>query len=437
MSTISLAAAETRAQQIPQQHPKTQSSDINGQPSLVEETPLMVGRRSEKGKSMTKQRISNSLAAAAIMGFFAVHGATAQQTPSLPLPAGATANFVYFATGSYALTPEDQDHIRDVAGMILSTPAVVATIIGKTDTVGSAEFNEHLSQRRAEAVFEVLVYTHKVPSHRVRLHWTGERLPYISTADEQAEAQNRMVAIIVSNDPSPSEADAKRLLKAMSDYLGAQKAVSFDYDVNLELVSTEQQKIGLASSGTVTLNRPDKLHLTRTGGLANIAMVFDGNTLTLLGKNTNSYAQIEAPGTIDQLEDVLRNKYHRPVPGADMLISDPYKELMSEVNDVKDLGSGVIHGVECDHLAFRTKEVDWQIWIAQGARPYPCRYVITSKEVTGWPQYTLDTWGWKTGAEVASDSFKLEIPADAKKLTPDEVPELNDIPGLFTREGAK
>ena len=205
MSTISLAAAETRAQQIPQQHPKTQSSDINGQPSLVEETPLMVGRRSEKGKSMTKQRITNSLAAAAIMGFFAVHGATAQQTPSLPLPAGSTAHFVYFATGSYALTPEDQDHIRDVAGMILSTPAVVATIIGKTDTVGSAEFNEHLSQRRAEAVFEALVYTHKVPSHRVRLHWTGERLPYISTADEQAEAQNRMVAIIVSNDPSRSQ----------------------------------------------------------------------------------------------------------------------------------------------------------------------------------------------------------------------------------------
>jgi len=121
-----------------------------------------------------------------------------------------------------------------------------------------------------------------------------------------------------------------------------------------------------------------------------------------------------------------------------MLISDPYKELMPEVNDAKDLGSGVIHGVECDHLAFRTKEVDWQIWIAQGARPYPCRYVITSKKVAGWPQYTLDTWGWKTGAEVASDSFKLEIPPGAKKLTPDEVPELNDIPGLFSMaKGAK
>lgn len=233
------------------------------------------------------------------------------------------------------------------------------------------------------------------------------------------------------------EADAKRILKSMSDYLAAQKAMSFDFDSNLEIVSTEQQKLALANSGTVTLKRPDKLHVTRAGGFENVEMVFDGKTLTLLGKNTNKYAQIEAPGSIDQLVDVLRDKYHRPVPAADLLMSDPYKQLMPEVTDVKDLGSGVICGVECDHLAFRTQEVDWQIWIAQGNRPYPCRYVITSKKVAGSPQYTVDTWAWKTGGEVTSDGFKLEIPPNAKKLMPGEVPELNDIPGLFKAKGAK
>src|SRR5215831_3396888 len=233
------------------------------------------------------------------------------------------------------------------------------------------------------------------------------------------------------------EANAKSLLKARSDYLAAQKAISFDYDSSLEIVSTQAQKVALASSGTLTLSRPDKLHATRTGGFSNVEMVFDGKTLTLLGKNANLYAQVEAPRTIDQLVDVLRDKYHRPVPAADLLLSDPYKELMPPVTDVKDLGSGVIHGIECDHLAFRTKEVDWQIWIAQGARPYPCRYVITSKKVTGWPQYTLDIWAWKTGSEVASDSFKLAIPAGAKQLMPGQVPELNEIPDLFTPKGAK
>jgi hypothetical protein len=243
-----------------------------------------------------------------------------------------------------------------------------------------------------------------------------------------------MVSISVAR---ADEAQAKSLLKAMSDYLAAQKAMSFDYDSNLEIVSTQQQKIGLAASGTLTLNRPDKLHATRMGGFANVEIVFDGKTLTLLGKNANLYAQVDAPGTIDQLVDVLRDKYHRTVPAADLLMSDPYKALMPLVTDVKDLGSGVIHGTECDHLAFRTKEVDWQIWIAQGARPYPCRYVITSKKVAGWPQYTLDITAWKAGAEVASDGFKLEVPADAKKLTANQVPDLDDIPSIFKAKGAK
>ena len=233
------------------------------------------------------------------------------------------------------------------------------------------------------------------------------------------------------------EANAKSLLKAMSDYLAAQKTISFDYDTNFEIVTTQKEKVGLASSGTLTLSRPDKLHATRTGGFTNIEMVFDGKTLTLLGKDKNVYTQVETPGTIDQLVDVLRDKYHRPVPAADLLMSDPYKELMPLVKEAKDLGSGVIRGTECDHLAFRTDDVDWQIWIAQGAHPYPCRYVITSKKVTSWPKYALDMWGWKTGSEVASDGFKLEIPADAKKLTPEQVPGLNDIPAIFTAKGAK
>ena len=110
---------------------------------------------------MSRDAVTKSLAAAALMGFCAAHAATAQQTQP-----NCTTNFVYFATGSHALTPEDQDHIRDVAAMMQSTPTFVATIVGKTDSAGSADFNEHLSQRRAEAVFEALVYANKVPENR-------------------------------------------------------------------------------------------------------------------------------------------------------------------------------------------------------------------------------------------------------------------------------
>ncbi len=233
------------------------------------------------------------------------------------------------------------------------------------------------------------------------------------------------------------EADARKLVKAMSDYLASQKAISFAYDASLDVVTVDHQRLALASSGTVTLNRPSKIRVTRSGGFADVEMLFDAKTLTMLGKNTNVYAQIDIPGTIDHLIDELHNTYNRPLPGADLLMTNVHDELMSEVIDVKDIGSGVIGGTECDHFAFRTKEVDWQIWIAQGDNPYPCRYVITSKHIANGPQYSIQISDWKTGNDVAADDFSFKNSTKAKKADLKDVAEMADMPENFTSGGAQ
>ena len=104
---------------------------------------------------------------------------------------------VHFETGKFVVVAEDADTIRAVASKMKNDPNLVATLVGKADTVGSSELNEHLAQKRAEAVFEALVYTNGVPEQRVEIRFTGERVPVVSTADQQAEAQNRMVAIVL------------------------------------------------------------------------------------------------------------------------------------------------------------------------------------------------------------------------------------------------
>jgi hypothetical protein len=246
-----------------------------------------------------------------------------------------------------------------------------------------------------------------------------------------------LIVGITAPQAQADEADAKRLLKAMSDYMAAQKAISFDFDTNFEIVTTDLQKLALASSGAMTVNRPDKVRATRSGGFAEVELVFDGKTLTLLGKTANLYGQVEAPGTIDHLIGELREKYGRPVPGADLLESNVYDALMSSAVDLKDLGSGVIHGIECDHLAARTDEVDWQIWIAQGDRPHPCRYVITTKMMTGSPQYTVDITNWKAGTEVAAVDFAFKNSTNAKKMDLKDLPDTDELPGIFAVGGVK
>jgi len=227
-----------------------------------------------------------------------------------------------------------------------------------------------------------------------------------------------------ANTQDQSAQNAKALVKAMSDYLAAQKAISLSYDTIFEVVSKEKQKLQIATSGTAVLERPDKLRTTRKSGFSDTEMVYDGKTLSFLGKGQNAYIQTEAPGTIDTLIDQLRDKFHRQLPGADLLQSNVYDTLMADVTDIKDLGSGIIGGKECDHLAFRAKDTDWQIWIAQGKEPYPCRYVITSKGVDQAPQFTMEIRDWKSGAGVAGSDFTFKPPAGARKL------DVNDLKAL-------
>jgi hypothetical protein len=236
--------------------------------------------------------------------------------------------------------------------------------------------------------------------------------------------------------PTVAHADAdfaKQTLQKMSDYLAAQDTISFEYDASLDVVTKDDQTLALASSGSVTLDRPDKFIASRSGGFADVEMIFNGETLTLFGKTKNAYTQIKEPGSIDDLVNALREKYGRPLPAADLLMSNVYGELMNDdVTDVKDLGSGVVGGVECDTFAFRTEKIDWQIWIAHGEHPYPCRYTISSKDMAHSPKYTIQVRNWKAGEQVSADTFEFNNSSNATKIEPEELKkQVKDLPENF------
>jgi hypothetical protein len=185
------------------------------------------------------------------------------------------------------------------------------------------------------------------------------------------------------------------------------------------------------------LSRPDKLRVSRTGGYADVDIVFDGKTITALGKNINAFTQMEAGGSIDQLIGKLRDLNILSAPGADFLGTHVFEDLMDGVISAKHIGLGVIDGVECEHLAFRNRDVDWQIWIEVGARPIPRKYVITSKGVGAAPQYTLRIKDWKTDAPIAADVFALTPPAGASKVALEALENFDEVPHGIVAGGKK
>jgi len=222
--------------------------------------------------------------------------------------------------------------------------------------------------------------------------------------------------------------DATQILKGMSDYLASQKTFSLAFDSDVEVVTPEVEKIQFASSGKMLLSRPDKLRVSRTGGYADVEIVFDGKTISALGKNINAFTQMEAVGSIDQLIGKLRDMNIVSAPGVDFLGTHVFEDLMDGVISGSHIGLGVIDGVECEHLAFRTRDVDWQIWIEVGSRPIPRKYVITSKAVGAAPQYTLRIKDWKTDAPAGVEAFAFTPPSGANKVALESLVNFDEVP---------
>lgn len=247
----------------------------------------------------------------------------------------------------------------------------------------------------------------------------------------QSLANVASITVIVAFTAQTARADdPEKILKTMTDYNAAQKSISATFDSDIEVVTPELEKIQFTSSGKLQLSRPDKLRISRTGGYADVQLVYDGKTVSIYGNNAKAYVQADLAGTVDQLVDLIQVKSGAALPGADLLLSNAYDELMSNVISARHIGQGVIDGVECEHLAFRGVDTDWQIWIESGARPVPRKYVITSKTLAGAPQYTLRIKDWKTDAVADADAFAFKAPAGATKVDLDSgvIVEFDELP---------
>ncbi len=233
------------------------------------------------------------------------------------------------------------------------------------------------------------------------------------------------------------EGAAQDILKTMSEYVGRQENLSLKYDADVEVVTPAVEKIQFSASGDVTLSRPNKFRVSRTGGYADVELISDGSSVTIYDRGGNRFAQIPAAGTFDEVVDRLRTEAPLELPGADLLLSKPYEELMAGVLDAKHVGRGVVDGIECEHLAFRNLETDWQIWIEVGDRPVPRKYIITSKAVGAAPQYTLRLKEWNTDVSPASDAFAFKPPEGSSGVAITLLKDIDEIPAGMVPGGAK
>ncbi len=210
--------------------------------------------------------------------------------------------------------------------------------------------------------------------------------------------------------------DALALLRKSTDYLAATKQFSLVTDTTIEAVLADGQKLQFGQRVAVTVQRPNKMRAERVGELITQTFYYDGKNLSLDLPQQKYYATAAVPPTLDGMLDVARDKLNVIAPGADLVYANAFERLTEGLASAFVVGEAVIDGVRCDHIAFRNAEVDWQIWIQQGAQPVPRKFVITSKRMPGSPQFVAVMSNWQTAPKVTDAMFDFVPPKGAQKI---------------------
>ena len=118
---------------------------------------------------------------------------------------------VHFGFNRDNLTKEAKEAIDQLAASVATTKGYIITVEGATDSIGSADYNYGLSERRANAVIQYLAAEKDVPAYKIYLIGLGKDKPVDSNKTPDGRAKNRRVDIrLMSNagtDTTPAQKD--------------------------------------------------------------------------------------------------------------------------------------------------------------------------------------------------------------------------------------
>jgi hypothetical protein len=215
---------------------------------------------------------------------------------------------------------------------------------------------------------------------------------------------------------SDVDPDAIKLLRRTTDYLSSLKQFRVETDTTIEAVLSTGQKLQFGHRVAVTVQRPNKLRAERVGELISQTFHYDGASLSINLPDQKYHATVPAPPTLEAMLDFARDQLGVIAPGADFVYKNAFERLTEGLTSAFVVGKGVVGGARSDHIAFRNAEVDWQIWIREGDKPLPLKFVVTSKRMPESPQFVVEMSKWDAAPKVTDAMFRFVPPKGSRPI---------------------
>ena len=120
------------------------------------------------------------------------------QRTALGLVMNLGGDHLKFAFDEVELRREDRELLSRIAGILVTATDYTISVNGHTDDGGSAEYNQRLSERRAQAVYDYLVEAGLSPDI-LSVQGHGKSRPLVPGSSEEARAKNRRVELGIVN----------------------------------------------------------------------------------------------------------------------------------------------------------------------------------------------------------------------------------------------
>ena len=204
-------------------------------------------------------------------------------------------------------------------------------------------------------------------------------------------------------------------LNRMGATLRALPTFGLHLDTTSEEVLTTGQKIQHGGVVDYSVRRPNALRIESNSDQQSRIVVYDGTTLTLFSPRIGYWASFPAAGTIRDMLISARDHLGLELPISDLFDWGNDPAVLTRVNSAISVGPEQIAGQTCQQYAMRQVNVDWQIWIREGAQALPCKVVITTTDDPSMPQFSA-VFNWRLDATFAADTFSFTPPEGARRI---------------------
>jgi len=245
----------------------------------------------------------------------------------------------------------------------------------------------------------------------------------LAQEEKAQEAKPQQAKAQEAKAPPAIDPAAIAALNKMGEFLRKHSAMQINATTSTDEPLESGQMVRIDDQVQLSIRRPDRLRVNRVSERKTREFFFDGKTFTMFAPRTGYYTQFPAPPNLQQLVELLGRRYGIDLPLADLFFWGTDKSGVADIRAAINMGPSTVAGAKCDQFAFRQRDVDWQIWIQQGAEPLPRKLVVTNTQDPARPQHQVDM-AWTMNPTLDEKLFTFVPPKNALPIAIEDAEQM-------------